>query len=159
MRNEKGDKICFRNAWKYTKRGFGILNRLCPSYLPLSAASSLISAVQPLIVLYFTAQILNELSGRRDIRTIILYVVLTTVLTFLLSVARSLIFKSLAVIESTLLPHKLFFFHGERYMDFDFEHVERSQTNERLADIEAKIIGNALGIPRLYRTFPILLPI
>lgn len=155
MRSKNDDKISFRDAWKYTKRGFGIIRRLCPSYMPLSAASSLITAVQPLIVLYFTSQILNELSGRRNIRTIILYVILTTALTFMLSVTRSLISKSLAVIDSTFF-HKLYFFNGERYMDFDFEHVEKSKTNEMLADIEAKINGNGLGIPRLYWTFPIL---
>lgn len=155
MRSKNDEKIGIRDAWKYTKRGFGIIRRLCPSYMPLSAASSLISAVQPLAVLYFTAQILNELSGGRNVGTIILYVILTTVLTFILSLARSLISKSLAVIESTFY-HKLYFFHGERYMDFDFEHVENSKTNEMLADIEAKINGNGLGIPQLYFTFPIL---
>lgn len=155
MRSKNDEKIGIRDAWKYTKRGFSIIRRLCPSYMPLSAASSLISAAQPLIVLYFTAQILNELSGGRNVRTIILYVILTTVLTFILSLGRSLISKSLAVIESTFY-HKLYFFHGERYMDFDFEHVENSKTNEMLADIEAKINGNGLGIPQLYMTFPIL---
>lgn len=153
MKSKNEDKISFRDAWKYTKRGFSIIRRLYPSYMPLSAASSLIIAVQPLVVLYFTAQILNELSVRRNVRTIILYVILTTGLTFLLSLARSLISKSLAVIDSTF-QHKLYFFHGERYMDFDFEHVENSKANEMLADIEAKINGNGLGIPQLYWTFP-----
>jgi ATP-binding cassette subfamily B protein len=41
-------------------------------------------------------------------------------------------------------------------MDFDFEHVENSKTNEMLSDIEAKINGNGLGIPQLYWTFPVL---
>lgn len=155
MKSKNEDKISFHDALKLTKRGFGILKRLYPSYMPLSAVNSLISAVQPLVVLYFTAQILNELSGRRTVRTIILYVILTTVLTFLLSLVRSFISKSLAVIDSTML-HRLYFFHGERYMDFDFEHVEKNKTNEMLADIEAKINGNGLGIPQLYRMFPIL---
>lgn len=155
MRSINDDKISFQDAWKYTKRGFGILRRLCPSFMPLSAASSLLNAVQPLIVLYYTAQILNELSGRCNVQTIIRYVILTTILTFLLSIARSLISKSLAVIDSTL-QHRLYFFHGERYMDFDFKYVEKSKTNEMLADIEAKINGNGLGIPQLYYKFPIL---
>ncbi|MGE5677231.1 MAG: ATP-binding cassette domain-containing protein, partial [Pseudomonadota bacterium] len=41
-------------------------------------------------------------------------------------------------------------------MDFDFEHVEKNKTNEMLADIEAKINGNGLGIPQLHLVFPIL---
>lgn len=155
MRSKNNDNISIRDAWKYSKRGFGIIRKLYPSYIPLSVTSSFVSAIQPLIVLYFTAQILNELSGNRNVRSIIVYVMITTVLTFLLSVTRSFISKSLAVMESTL-HHKLYFFHGERYMGFDFEYVEKSKTNEMLADIEAKINGNDLGIPQLYRTFPTL---
>ncbi len=155
MRNKNEGKISFWEAWKHTKRGFGIIRRLCPSYMPLAAVNSLINAVQPLLVLYFSAQILNELSGRRDVHTIVIYVILITVLTFILSIIRSVVSRALAVIESTF-HHKLLFFHSERYMNFDFEHVENSKTNEMLADIEAKINGNGLGIPQLYWTFPIL---
>lgn len=155
MRSKNDDRIRFQDAWIYIKWGFGIIGRLSPSYLPLSALNSLISAAQPLLVLYFTAQILNELSGRRNVRTIIFYVMFTTLITFLLSLGRALISKSLAVIDS-IIQHRMYFFHGERYMDFDFEHVENSKTNEMLADIEAKINGNGLGIARLYLTFPVL---
>lgn len=153
MSSKKDERISFKEAWMYTKRGFSILRRLCPSYMTFSAVNSLINAVQPLAVLYLSSQILNELSGRRDIRTIIIYVILTTVLTFLLSVIRSIVSRRLAIIDSTFYD-KLCFFHGERYMKFDFEHVEESKTNEMLADIEAKINGNGLGIPQLYWAFP-----
>lgn len=156
MVRKKNEKIRFNEAWAYTKRGFRIIQRLCPQYMPLSFISSLIDAVQPLAVLYLSVQILNELSGRRDIRTIIIYVILTTVLTFLLSVIRSIVSRKLAVIDSTFFD-KLYFFHGEHYMGFDFEYVEKSKTNEMLADIEAKINGNGLGIPRLYWAFPTLI--
>ena len=33
--------------------------------------------------------------------------------------------------------------HSERYMSFDFEHVEQSHINELLADIEAELTAMA----------------
>ena len=39
-------------------------------------------------------------------------------------------------------------------MRLDFGHVDKSRTNEMLADIEAKINGNGLGIPEIYYRFP-----
>ena len=49
--NTKTDR--FVEAWKYTKRGYGIVHRLDPSYMPIAALSGIIKAAQPL--LYFMA--------------------------------------------------------------------------------------------------------
>lgn len=154
--NGNDEKMGWVKAWKLTKRGFGIIRRLCPPFMPLSAANSLINALQPLFILYMSARILDELQNVRNIKTVATYVILATVITFLLSVLRSIFSRKLKIIESTFYQ-KLYFFHGERYMELDFEHVEKSKTNEMLADIEAKINGNAIGIPRLYWEFPDLL--
>ncbi len=146
-------RIGLWEAWKLTKRGYGIIRSLDPSFLPLSAFSAVIKAIQPLSVLYFLARILNELTGGAEARTIITWVSITIAVAFALSVIRALVDRKQRVSES-IFHAKLYFLHSERYMAFDFEHVEQSQTNELLADIEAKINGNSLGIPRLYYLFP-----
>lgn len=151
--SNKNDNINIKETWKHTKRGFGIIRKLNPYYTPFTIFNAVINALQPFITLYFTAQILNELAGARNVRAIITYAILTTILTFLLSVVRLFVSRKIAIIE-TAFHTKLYFFHSERYMNFDFEHVEKNKTNERLADIEAKINGNGLGIPKLYWEFP-----
>ena len=146
-------RIGLKKAWVHTLRALGILRARYPGYILLSGLDSFIQAVQPLSVLYLSARILNELSGDRDVRTIGIYAGITVTLTFLLSVSRSIIERALAVIRSTFLQ-KMYFLHSEKYMAMDFGHVDKSRTNEMLADIEAKINGNGLGIPGVYYIFP-----
>ncbi|MGE5579647.1 MAG: ABC transporter ATP-binding protein [Bacillota bacterium] len=153
MSIEDSDRIDLGKAWRHTKRAFGIIRDRYPSLLMLITLSSAILAVQPLGVLYLSARILDELAGGRDVRIIGTYVSITVALTFLLSVSRSLVERKIAMIRSTFLQ-KMYFFHSEKYMDMDFRHVDNSRTNEMLADIEAKINGNGLGIPNIYYTLP-----
>ncbi len=156
MDRKNNGSISFSEALRNNMRALRIIRRLYPSYLMLSSVNALISTVQPFGILYLSAKILNELSGKRGVRTITVYVSLAVFLTFLLSVVHNLIQYRLTVIKSTFRP-KLFFFHSERYMELDFVHVENSKTNEMLADIEAKINGNGLGIPQVYRHLPELI--
>jgi ATP-binding cassette subfamily B protein len=146
------DRVDLGKAWRHTRRAFGILRYLCPGFFTLSGTNSLIQAVQPLSVLYLSARILDELAGGRDVRLISIYVTIAVVSTFLFSVIRAFIDRRVAIIRSTFLQ-KMYFYHGEKYMEMDFRHVDNPRTNELLADIEAKINGNDLGIPHIYFTF------
>lgn len=146
-------RMDLRMAWRHTQRAVGIIHERYPGYLALSGLNSFIQAIQPLTILYLSALVLDQLSGARNVQTIVLYVGITVFLTFILSVARSIIERRLAVTESTFYP-KMYFCHSEKYMGMDFSHVDKSSTNELLADIEAKIDGNDLGIPTVYYAFP-----
>lgn len=153
MNSENGGRTGLREAWTRTMRALGTIRERYPGYLPLSGTDAFIQAMQPLSVLYLSARILNELSGGKDVRTIGLYATVSVSLTFLLSVSRSAIERRLTVIRSTFLQ-KIYFLNSEKYMAMDFGHVDKSATNEMLADIEAKINGNGLGIPQVYNSFP-----
>lgn len=146
-------RVDLSKAWGHTLRAFGIIRDRYPGYLGLSGLHSLIQAVQPAGILYLSARIVNQLSGARNARMISVYVGVTVTLAFLLSSLRSAVERRLRVIESTFFQ-KMYFLHSEKYMVMDYGHVEKSGTNEMLADIEAKMQGNGLGIPDVYDTFP-----
>ena len=145
--------IRLREMVRLNLRGYGILRKICPGYLPLSAIWGAASALEPLAPLFFSAQVLNELAGARQLQRIWLYVALAVGTVFLLSVLKSLLILKIHPIEA-LFYARLYFYLGERYMQLDFDQVEKSETNERLSDLEAKINGNGLGIPRLFWDFP-----
>jgi len=156
MRGKGTGRTDLRKAWRHTLRAIGIIRERYPGDLELTGISAIIQAVQPLSVLYLSARILDELAGRRDVRTIVTYVSITVTLTFFLSVLRAALERRLSVIRSTFLQ-KMYFLHSEKYMAMDYSHVDKSRTNEMLADIEAKINGNGLGIPNIHYIFPNLM--
>ncbi|SDX04642.1 ABC transporter ATP-binding protein [Paenibacillus sp. CF384] len=145
-----------RSIWHNLRRGYGIVNRLSPTYIPLTFVSSFIKAVQPLMILFLSAQIINELAGARDVSRIILYAVLAVGLGFVLSAANAMVSRRITTLNSTLWA-RFYFFLGNRYMQINYDQVEDTMNNEMLADIEAKTNGNGLGILRLHHSLPELL--
>ncbi|CAM3596236.1 ABC transporter ATP-binding protein [Paenibacillus lupini] len=145
-----------RSIWHNLRRGYGIVNRLTPTYIPLTIVSSFIKAVQPLMVLFLSAQIINELAGERDIGRIMLYAALTVGLAFAASAINAAVNRRITTLNSTLWA-RFYFFLGNRYMQMNYDQVEDTMNNERLADIEAKSNGNGLGILRLHYSLPELL--
>jgi len=145
-----------RSIWHNLRRGYGIVNRLTPTYIPLIVVTSLIKAVQPFMILFLSAQIINELAGARNVERITQYAVLAVGLAFILSVVNSVVSRRITTLNSTLWA-RFYFFLGHRYMQLDYDQVEDTKNNETLADIEAKTNGNGLGIFRLHYGLPELL--
>lgn len=70
-------KISAREYMVLFRRTFRLLNQLAPGITLIQFLQSLFQALIPFIAIYMTAKILNEMVTDRDIRRLILYVILT----------------------------------------------------------------------------------
>ncbi|NLO47814.1 MAG: ABC transporter ATP-binding protein [Clostridiales bacterium] len=156
MNEIKQRKMSLKRGVSLTLRGFGIIRKLFPGYMTLAFISSFLKAVQPLVVIYFSARVIDELAGARGIAQIAVNAGIVVGAAFLVKVIVSLITRRLDVFESTLW-YIMQYFKGERYACMDFKYVEDSRINEMLADIRAKEQATGLGIMRLYWLFPRLI--
>jgi ATP-binding cassette subfamily B protein len=156
MNETKQRKMSLKRGVSLTLRGFGIIRKLFPGYMTLAFISSFLKAVQPLVVIYFSARVIDELAGARGIAQIAVNAGIVVGAAFLVKVIVSLITRRLDVFESTLW-YIMQYFKGERYACMDFKYVEDSRINEMLADIRAKEQATGLGIMRLYWLFPRLI--
>ena len=59
------NKSTLRERVSVTVRGYDILKEYCPGLASGKAASMLITTLQPFVSLWFSAQIINELTGQR----------------------------------------------------------------------------------------------
>ena len=60
------DLLSFRETWQLTKRACKLWNQYAPNNLLSILLSTSVEALAPFVGIYFSAQILNELSGARD---------------------------------------------------------------------------------------------
>ncbi|MDR1803256.1 MAG: ABC transporter ATP-binding protein/permease [Treponema sp.] len=111
--------------------------------------------MKPLIALFFSARILNELSGECNVQLIIFYVLTTVLSVFVLSVTGALINQRLNVLNNYTYS-KLEFLYVKRYMEMDYPNIEDNQVNQMLADIRARANGNWLGLINLSSILPSL---
>ena len=68
------NKSTLRERVSVTVRGYDILKEYCPGLASGKAASALITALQPFVSLWFSAQIINELTGQRRVNLLFFYV-------------------------------------------------------------------------------------
>ena len=149
--NEQKTKFKFSESLKLIGFGYKLASKLTPSYIPMALLRAVLIAAQPLVVLYFTAQILNQLEGVRDVRTIIIYVSATIVATFLISVVRAFLTRGVDTIASfERIYQRIRMMLAERFVKMDFAHADDSEVSEVLARMDTQARGNGLGMINVY---------
>ena len=150
MTDEK-TKLSFRETMGLLVYGFKITNRMTPSAYPLMLLQALVTAAQPLIALFFSARVLDELTGGRDARAIVTLTSAAVGLTFILSVAKALLtreYMTIADWEKTYFS--ILAMEAERYTQIDYAHAEDSAVSEILARMDTQARGNGLGLLNVF---------
>ncbi|MCL2378044.1 MAG: ABC transporter ATP-binding protein/permease [Defluviitaleaceae bacterium] len=148
---DTSSKLTFRETIGLIGYGYKLINKMTPAYIPTMIIRALIIAAQPLMVLFFSARILNELAGAQDVRAIIIYAGLTVGLTFVLSVLRAILTREIETTSNfERLFHLMQMMQAERFMRMDFVHAEDSKVSEVLARMDTQAMGNGLGLMNIF---------
>jgi len=145
-------KTTFRESMKLLGFGFKTAHKILPAYFPCVAARSFVTSAQPLVVLFFSARILNELAGAKNLNTILLFASLTVGLTFVLSVTRALLVREIesrAGFDQAL--RRLDMMQAEQFAMMDYAHTEDSAVSESLATINVQAHSSGKGLVHLYQ--------
>ena len=154
MNDVKG-KTSFLGNMKLIGFGFKTAHKLLPAYFPCTLLRSFITSAQPLIVLFFSAQILNELAEEQNINRIVLFVSLTLGITFVLSVIRAILVREIdssAGMDQAL--RRLDMMEAEQFATMDYAHTEDSSVSEMLARIHMYARSSGRGIVNIYLVAP-----
>ncbi|MBD5456266.1 MAG: hypothetical protein HDR23_07310 [Lachnospiraceae bacterium] len=84
-------RISIQKRISVTMRGFSILKQYCPGLAQGKALYELINSILPFISVWFTAQIINEISAQRRVKTVLIYVFSVVLINFICAVLKSII--------------------------------------------------------------------
>ena len=141
-----------------TMRGFSILKQYCPGLAQGKAMYELINSIQPFVSIWFTAQIVNEISPQRRLKTILLYVLGAVLINFICALLKSIINHICNEKESQMWSWfaKVF---SDKQMSLDFVDLENAAIQQQRQEAEENLymFGNGLaqlfwGISALVRT-------
>lgn len=142
MRN----RMSLRRRAAVTVRGFGILKSYCPGLVQEKALYELIRSLQPFITVWFSARIIDELSARRSMKNIALYVACAVLVNFICSIAKKILNTAGSEKESQMWCWfgKIF---SDRQMALDFEDLENAEIQRKKQEIEENLymFGNGLA--------------
>ena len=69
----------FKNRIAITRRGYRMLGKYCPGLIRGKVIIAVLEALAPLVTVWFSARIINEIEGNRDTGTLILLVLLVQI--------------------------------------------------------------------------------
>jgi len=129
-----------------TMRGFAILKQYCPGLVQGKALYELINSIQPFISVWFTAQIMNEISAQRRLKTVLAYVLGVVLANFICAVLKSIINRVCNEKESQMWSWfgKIF---SDKQMSLDFVDIESAAIQRRRQEAEENLymFGNGLA--------------
>lgn len=129
-----------------TMRGFAILKQYCPGLAQGKALYELINSIQPFISVWFTAQIINEISAQKRIKTVLVYVLGVVLTNFICAVLKSIINRVCNEKESQMWSWfgKIF---SDKQISLDFVDLENAAIQHRRQEAEENLymFGNGLA--------------
>ena len=149
------NRISIRERIELPKRGFKIINHYCPGMVRTGVLAEAVSAMQPFVTVWISAQIINELSGLRRVETVVLYVVGIVLFNFACYVLKTALKEIFRKKESEMWRwfEKMF---ADKQMSMDFPDIENAEIQHQHKKLYEHFFMFGYGLPQLVVSTPLL---
>ncbi len=149
------NRISIRERIELPKRGFKIINHYCPGMVRTGVLAEAVSAMQPFVSVWISAQIINELSGLRRVETVVLYVVGIVLFNFACYVLKTALKEIFRKKESEMWRwfEKMF---ADKQMSMDFPDIENAEIQHQHKKLYEHFFMFGYGLPQLVVSTPLL---
>ena len=140
------DILTLKERIKITVRGIGILRKYCPGLAGGKAVSAVLAAVQPLLSVWLSAKIINELAGARRMTQILFYVAAVVLCNFLLLLVKSMVDRVTEEKEAQMWNFFGMVF-ADKAMSMDYADLEDAKVLQQKQEASENLFmfGNGLG--------------
>ena len=145
MKKKNKDLPSFKETWSLTIRACKIWNKYSPNYILSIFLFSIFSAISPYVSIYFSAQILNALSGDRDPERLKTLILLTLGITAAMTLLTSVL-KHWKQICGSAVWHRNLRITADKLLSMDFAAADAAET-ERILDV---LMGDNLAERKEY---------
>ncbi len=136
----------FKKRMEITKRGYDIINTYTPGLIKAKVISAMIEALSPFVTVWFSARIINEMAGERNVNALLVYVLLTIGIHFLFSMIKNVMDKIVNEKESGMWDYFMKIF-ADKQMSMDYVDLENLdvQKQQQKARENLFMFGNGLA--------------
>ena len=131
---------------KLTQRGYGLLKRYCPGLIAAKVWASAADALTPFVTIWFSARIINEIAGERNLIRLGSYVLMTVIINFALSMLKNALDKVVDEKESGMWNYfpKIF---ADKQMSLAYTDLEDQEIQKKKQKAQENLFmfGNGLG--------------
>lgn len=134
-----------REAIKMNQRAIGILYKNYPKVLLSRFSYEIWTALTPYVGIFLSAQIIEELTGAKDVERLQFLVWVTLGAAAGIGLVTTLLNKWKET-ENAGIYHKIDFIYTKKLLDMDYVDREKASTNELLSTIQGNMYGTGKGI-------------
>lgn len=145
MMKKNKDLLSFKETWQLTKRACKQWNQYAPNYVLSILLSAGVSALAPYVGIYFSAQILNELSGARNPEVLRNWILLTLGATAVITLLTAMLKRWKNVCGSALW-YRNSRITTDKMLAMDFAASDAPKTHELLSQIKQNTNYNGHGM-------------
>jgi len=140
------DRLTVKERIRITKRGIGILRKYCPGLAGGKAVSAVLTAVQPLLSVWISAKLINELAGEQRGNLIVAYVAAVVLCNFLLLLTKSMVDRITEEKEAQMWNFFGMVF-SDKAMTMDYADLEDTKVLQQKQEVSENLFmfGNGLG--------------
>lgn len=139
-------RLSLRRRFEITLRGFGVLRKYCPGLVREKALYEFIHALQPFVTVWFSARLINEMSGPRRLHMVIAYAAGVVLAGFGCEILGSMTNRVSSEKESQMWNWfgRIF---ADKQMDLDFADLENAKIGQQKKQVEENLymFGNGLA--------------
>lgn len=141
-----------------TRRGYRMLGEYCPGLIRGKVVSAVLEALAPLATVWFSARIINEIAGNRDIGTLVLLVFLTAGLNFAFSMVRNAVNRVVSDKEARMWNYfsKIF---SDKQMRMSYADLEDQEIQKQRQKAQENLFMFGNGLAQLVWDTPSLVKV
>ncbi len=140
------DRLTLKERIQITVRGIGILRKYCPGLAGGKAVSAVLAAMQPLLSVWISARLINELAGERRGKYIVAYVAAVVLSNFFLLLVKSMVDRVTEEKEAQMWNFFGMVF-ADKSMTMDYADLEDTKVLQQKQEASENLLmfGNGLG--------------
>ena len=150
MKNKKSNN--FKKSFSINNRALKLIYKKYPSMIISTVLNSIWKAINPYVLIYLSALIIEELAGSRNIEQLKIYVIITITIGALIALISALL-KKWNDISTSNLFFKFEKIYTEKLLDMDFVSLDDSKTYELLSTIRQNQNGGGWGFYKVVTNY------
>ena len=145
----KKDKVTLKETFQIHWRAYKDVSHLCPGVFAVTAIHSIAKAISPYVTVFFSARIINELAGLRQMDELVSLVVTALISIGAMTLVTGLLLRWREVISDQYTYRKYHLF-ADKMLSMDFADVDNPKTHDLRSQIDQSENWSGWGIMQLY---------
>ena len=148
----------FKKRIAITRRGYRMLGKYCPGLIRGKVIIAVLEALAPLATVWFSARIINEIAGSRDMGTLILLVLLAVGFNFAFSMIRNAMNRVVSEKESKMWNFftKIF---TDKQLSMNYADLEDQEIQKQRQKVQENLFMFGNGLAQLVWDTPSLVKV